>query len=139
MMAINWHPSPRELRMWALVLVPALGLIGSLFYFLEWGVFRSGQSVAFVLWAFALVAFLTAMTGTKAGWPAYWIWMGLVYAITWTISHVALALVYGLVVTPLGLLARLLGRDRLQLHGRARASYWHSLNDVTRHDPDRTF
>lgn len=138
MTTINWSPTPRELRQWAVVTGPALGVVGALFYFLEWGIFRGGEGLAKFLWGFGVFALVTGLTGTKLGWPAYGAWMGFVYAVSWTIGHVALAGVYLIVVTPLALLARLIGRDRLQLRTRARASYWHRLSDQP-HNPERQF
>ena len=139
MITINWHPSPREMRQWAGLLAVALGLVGSLFYFLEWGIFRGGEGLAKFLWAFGTVAFLTGATGSKAGLPAYWAWMGFVYAVSWVIGHVALASVYFLVVTPLAVVARLIGRDRLQIRSSARTSYWHRLEVAPSHHPERQF
>lgn len=137
-MTINWSPAPRELRQWALITGPALGIVGGLFYFVDWGIFRGGEGFAKFLWGFGAFALVTGMTGTKLGWPAYRAWMGFVYAMSWMIGHVALALVYWLVVAPLGLVARLIGRDRLQLRTRGRGSYWHAL-PVRPHDPERQF
>lgn len=140
MTKINWHPAPREMRVWAVVLAAALGLVGSLFYFVDWGIFSGGRAFAFFLWGFGAIAFLTGITGTKLGLPAYWLWMGFVWAVSWTISHLALGTTYFLVVTPLALIARLIGRDRLQLRRTATGdSYWHSLTTERRHDPARQF
>lgn len=139
MTRINWHPSPREMRVWAAVLAVALGVVGSLFHFVDWGIFSGGQGFARFLWGFGAFAFLTGITGTKLGLPAYWLWMGFVWTVSWAISHVALAATFFLVVTPLALIARLIGRDRLQLRRRSTKSYWHSLESGSRHNPERQF
>ena len=139
MIIINWSPSPREMRQWAVLLAAALGLVGSLFYFLEWGIFRGGEGLAKFLWGFGAFAFLTGVTGSKAGLPAYLLWMGFVYAVSWTIGHLALAAVYFLVVTPLAAVARVIGRDRLQIKPASRTSYWHVLDTVRKHYPERQF
>jgi len=127
------------MRHWALILGPALGLVGSLFYFVDWGIFSGGQGFAKFLWSFGVLALITGLTGTKLGMPAYWLWMGFVYVVSATITYTALSLVYFGVVTPLALLARLLGRDRLQLRTRGRASYWHALDPTSTHHPERQF
>jgi hypothetical protein len=139
MIRINWHPSAKEMRQWALVLVGALGAVGSLFYFIDWGIFAGGQGLAKFLWGFGAFAFLTGMTGTKVGLPAYWAWMGFVFVISSLIGYTALAAVFFFVVTPLAGLARLLGRDRLQLRGPKASSYWHSLKTASQHNPERPF
>jgi len=139
MTQINWHPSPREMRTWAALLTLALGVVGSLFYFVDWGIFSGGRGFANFLWSFGAFAFLTGITGTKLGLPAYWLWMGFVWTVSWIITHVALAAVFFLVVTPLSLIARLIGRDRLQLRRKSTGSYWQSLGSAQRHNSERQF
>ncbi|MFM6131785.1 MAG: hypothetical protein ACKPBV_24225 [Sphaerospermopsis kisseleviana] len=138
-MHINWHPSSREMRHWALIMAPALGFVGSLFYFVDWGIFAGGQGFAKFLWSFGALAFVTGITGTKLGMPAYWAWMGFVYVVSSIITYTALTLVYLGVVTPLALLARLLGRDRLQLRAQGKTTYWHDFEGRKSHDPERQF
>lgn len=139
MTQINWHPSPREMRVWATTLAAALGVVGSLFYFVDWGIFSGGQRFAVFLWGFGAFALLTGITGTKLGLPAYWLWMGFVWVVSWLITHIALTSVFLFVVTPLALMARLIGRDRLQLRRRATGSYWQTLDSTQRHNPERQF
>jgi hypothetical protein len=50
----------------------------------------------------------------------------------------ALAIVYGLVVTPIGVVARWCGWDPLDARAGSRASRWHGL-PAGRHDPERQF
>jgi hypothetical protein len=138
MTTINWQPSPREMRQWAALLAVALGLVGSLFYFINWGIFANGQVFAKFLWFFGSICFLTGITGTKLGLPAYWIWMSFVYVISSLIGYTALSFVYFMVVTPLALLARLIGRDRLQLRHIDTTTYWHELPGKP-HNPERQF
>lgn len=127
------------MRQWALILAPGLGFVGSLFYFLDWGIFSGGQGFAKFLWSFGALAFVTGITGTKLGLPAYRLWMGFVYIISSVITYSALTLVYFGVVTPLALFARLLGRDRLQLRSRGQSTYWHALDRARAHHPERQF
>jgi len=138
-MHINWNPTPRELRQWALIMAPALGMVGSLFYFVDWGLFAGGQGFAKFLWSFGGFALVTGITGTKLGLPAYWVWMGFVYIISSVITYSALTLVYFGVVTPLALLARMLGRDRLQLRTRRQETYWQALDPSRSHNSERQF
>jgi hypothetical protein len=93
MTTINWRPSPKEMRHWAVILAVALGAVGSLFYFVNWGIFTNGQGFAKFLWTFGAIAFATGMTGTKFGLPAYWAWMGFVYVVSSIITYIALTLV----------------------------------------------
>lgn len=127
------------MRKWAAVLAAALGVVGSLFYFVDWGIFSRGHEFARFLWSFGAFAFFTAITGTKLGLPAYWLWMGFVWTVSRVITHIALAAVFFLVVTPLAVAARLIGRDRLQIRRKTTGSYWQTLDPAQRHSPERQF
>lgn len=60
------------------------------------------------------------------------------FPLGWIVSLTLLALVYYLVVTPLGVASRLVGRDRLGLRPDAeQKSYWSSLEAAK--DPRRYF
>jgi hypothetical protein len=139
MVTINWQPSSAELRRWGITVCAALAVSGSLFQFVDWGPFRAGHALAPWLWGFGLFALATAGSGTRLGLPAYWAWMGFVFVVGSVIGTLALATVYFLVVTPLGLAARLAGRDRLALRRPpAQASLWRPL-PAAAHDPARQF
>lgn len=139
MITIEWQPTPGHLRRWAVTVACGLGVSGALFQYLDWGMFRAGHGLAPWLWGFGLFALATAGTGTRLGLPAYWAWMGLVWTVGTVIGTVALAGVFFLVVTPLGLAARLAGRDRLALRRPpAGESLWQPLSGAA-HDPARQF
>jgi hypothetical protein len=53
-------------------------------------------------------------------------WMMAAFPIGWLIGHAALALVFYGLVTPLALVERWRGRDRLRRRARGMASYWRS-------------
>lgn len=139
MTKINWNPTPGEMRRWALILAVALGLVGCLFYFVEWGIFAHKQNFAKFLWSFGVVALVTGLTGTKLGLPAYWAWMGFVFVVSSVIGYTTLALVYFLVVTPMAFAGRIIGRDRLQLRAKQAQSFWHNLSTGAPHRPERQF
>jgi hypothetical protein len=136
---INWNPSSAEMRRWAVTVALALSVVGSLFYFVDWGIFSGGRGFARFLWSFGALAFFTGITGTKIGLPAYWAWMGFVKAVSTVIGYTSLTVVYYLVVTPMALCARLIGRDRLQLSSRGCSTYWRNLDVERPHSPERQF
>jgi hypothetical protein len=139
MITIDWHPSPAHLRRWAITVACGLAISGSLFQFVPWGIFQAGHGLAPWLWGFGLVALATAGTGSRAGLLVYWSWMAVVWTIGTTLGTAALALVFFLVVTPLGLAARLSGRDRLALRRPPPgASLWRPLSAAA-HDPARQY
>jgi len=111
-------PSRSQLRQFAgLFLVVFLGLAG-------WRWF-TGRPDAWAIWlaASAVGVGLTGLAFPAAIRPLYAGWMIAAFPIGWTVSRVALAAAFFLVVTPMGLLFRLAGRDTLRLRRRP-DSYW---------------
>lgn len=106
-------------------------------------VFAAGQIVFFAVllfWLFAdSVPFQIALAGTavsavigivglyEPNWikPVYVVWMTVVFPIGWLVSHVCMALVFYLVVTPIGILKRNLSGDPMERSlDPERKSYW---------------
>ena len=136
---IDWHPNARHLRRWAVTTAIVLAAVGSLFRFVDWGVFAAARPMAPYLWGFGAFALVTAGTGTRAGLPAYWAWMAFTWAVGTALGTVALGAVFAFVVTPMAVVARLAGRDRLELRpAPGTRSMWRPL-PPDRHDPERQF
>lgn len=130
---INRDPSPRELRQFGFVWLGFLCLFAGVAYW------KTGSaSVAGGL----LVA---AIAVPIVGWlvPAFMrlVFLALSYAafpIGFVVSHVVLAIVYYLILTPVGLLVRATGRDPMQRRfDRDAESYWVARQSVD--DPGRYF
>ena len=89
MITIDWHPDRRALRKWGVTMAVAMAAAGSLFRFVDWGVFRAGQGLAPYMWGFGLAALVTAGTGSRLGRPVYLAWMGfawcIIYIILWNL------------------------------------------------------
>ena len=67
----------------------------------------------------------------------YIAWMGLAFVLGFVMAHVILTLFFFLVMTPIGLIARLAGKDFLSLKlDRAARSYWLSREQKTRKPED---
>ena len=117
---INTNPSRRQLNQFGFVWLGFLALFGVLAYFKF-----DSPSVARGLWVAAVVV-------PVLGWlvPAFMrlVFLGMSYLawpIGFVISHVVLALVYYLVLTPIGLLTRLFGYDSMKKRfDREAESYW---------------
>ena len=118
---INWKPSDKELRDFGRIAIIASILVATLLYTtkaleLEWCVLIVGVGCLF------FVCSLLSMLVTK------WLYLGLTLAtfpIGMVISFVSLALFYFLLLTPVGLIFRLIGRDGLRRKcDRSAKSYW---------------
>ena len=120
LIAINHHPSRRQLHQFGFLWLIFFGVIGSLSYF------KSGNHRAgIILWGLAVII-------PVLGWifPALMriVFLGLSYAafpIGFVVSHVILALVYYLILTPVAILMRLFGYDPMERRLDPEASsYW---------------
>lgn len=55
----------------------------------------------------------------------YRFWMGIAFTVGWLVSRVLLAVIYYLVVTPIGLIMKLLGKNPVAMHfDREAESHW---------------
>ena len=135
---INWKPGSRQLRSFGLVVLVGFSLLGTVR--LLWpGPGHPGHigASALVCFGIAAVAGGLGLTGAKAALPFYWAWMGMACVLGAIMSRVLLGLFFYALLTPLGLVMRLTGRDRLQLHRRNMDSYWHdvpAVPDVSRYE-----
>lgn len=124
---INRNPSPRQLRQFGFVWMGFLTLFG----FLAWWRFEA-PIVAWSLWVGAVVV-------PALGWivPAVMrvVFLALSYAawpIGYVVSHIVLAVVYYLVLTPIGLIARSVGYDPMERRFEADSeTYWVPREETT--------
>lgn len=138
MIVIDWNPDRRALRRWGIAMAVAMAVVGSLFRFVDWGTFRAGHGMAPFLWSFGALALVTAGTGSRIGRPVYLAWMGFAWLVGTALGTLALAVVFYGVITPLALVARVMGRDRLDVRADHRTTRWHALPQAA-HDPERQF
>jgi hypothetical protein len=121
---VNWNPVRRELKQFALLWLGFFGLMGA---YCLWG--KGSPAAATAFWVVA-AAGLLGYFQPRVLRPVYILWMALALPIGWTVSHLLLLAVYYLVVTPIGLVMRLIGYDPLNRRfDRSAKSYW------TQHDP----
>jgi hypothetical protein len=118
---INRNPSPRDLKIFGLVWLPAAILVLSWWLWSLTGSLRSAS-------IFVLAGLATSALGLLV--PSllrriYVGWMVAAYPIGWVVSHTVLALVFYLVITPIGLVLRIVGRDPLSRRlDRSARTYW---------------
>jgi hypothetical protein len=123
--------TPAELRRFGFVMAGAFAVVAGLLY---WKDSPAWPYVATLAAAFALagLAFPRALGGVERAWMALAERMSVVSTV------VLLTLAFLLVATPLGLLMRLTGRDRLRRKGRAE-SYWEPVDPGPARRPNRPF
>lgn len=130
LMKINWTPTDRQLRQFAGVGAVALPL-------LTW--MWSGHAVA-TLFAGGCGALLFAVGWVQPGvvQPLFLALSLVTFPIGMVVSELVMAVVFYLVVAPLGLLMRLVGRDPMERQLQpSQASYWQPRANPT--DPERNF
>ncbi len=120
MIDIIWKPTDRQLRQFAVAFLVAAGVVGALLWW------RIGENrVSPVLWGLGPVVALVGLLVPRA---IRWLFLALslaAFPIGMVIGFVLLALTYYLVVTPIGLVFRLIGRDPLERSiDRKAATYW---------------
>jgi len=131
---INWNPEKRELRKFGLIGLVLLGAAGLILRF----VFGAAGIWAVLPVAAGLFIFLVTLTSVKAGRALY---LGLTFAalpIGLVISFLLMAAFYFLVLTPVGLVFKLSGRDVLERRFEPDApTYWTKRRHTD--DPERYF
>ncbi len=126
---INWKPGPRELRSFGWSMLIGFGVLGLLFLLPPPGAWwRSDPTLALVLWGFGALSGGLSLGGSKAALPFYFLWMGIAWLCGNTVSRLLLVFLYYGIVTPIGVVLRLAGRDSLSLRRPSgRASYWRDI------------
>jgi hypothetical protein len=131
---INWNPEKHQLRMFGLTAVIVLGVVGFVLRFV-FGV--SGIAALFVAGA-GLCIFVVSLVSVRA---VRIIYLGLTFAalpIGFVISILLMAVFYFFILTPVGLVFKMLGRDALARKFRMDTpSYWTSHTQNS--DPERYF
>ena len=120
MIDLNLNPSKKELRVFGLCALAFLCLVG-------WMVFRRTGSlpVAGAVAGLGVVLAGLALTVPQVLRPVWVVLMVVNYPIGWVVTHVVMALIFYLVVTPVGVIMRLTGRDPMErAFDRSAKTYW---------------
>jgi hypothetical protein len=128
----NWNPDRRTARQFAVIWLA---------FFLGLGLYRAWRGGAFdagvpfgvqgawtapiVLWSLACAIGIPGIIAPRMVRPIYIGMMALTFPVGWIVSHALLAVVYFGLFTVMGLVFRLIKRDRLQMHfDRQAPTYW---------------
>jgi Saxitoxin biosynthesis operon protein SxtJ len=130
LISIKFDPSRRELRQFAAIWFPVFAFI------VGWFAWKATANLTVVA-AICSLAVLLSVLGYFAPGLMRYVFVGFnlaAYPIGWLIGHVLLGVIYYLVVTPIGLALRVMGRDPIQRSlDRSCTTYWrpHSPDDDT--------
>ena len=89
-----------------------------------WQAYRGHQGLAQGFGAGAAVLFVAAAIPPAAKFFHKW-WMTLASVLGYVNSRILLGIIYYIVMTPIGLVARIAGHDPLYRRAARRPSYWH--------------
>ena len=125
MIDINRNPSPRELRWFGAIILAFFAILGAV---LLWQL--RAIAAARVVWGIGIGLAAVFYAARPMRLPLYLAWMHAVAPLGWVISHLALAIVYFAVISPIATVTRVFRRDKLERRFDESAdSYW------TPHDP----
>ena len=120
MITIERDPSGRDLLVFGVLLALFTAGLGSLLHY-----YHGLPGAARVVWLLGSLLTAIHFLLPPLRRPIYLGWMKIVYPVGWIVSHLLLALVFYLVLTPTGILLRLFGRSSIDKKGRAGAlSFW---------------
>ena len=89
-----------------------------------WNLYRGRAAVVAVAGGAGLLLLLTGLLLPALSRRFHVLWMRLAVALGYVNSRVLLTLMYYLVMTPYGVVSRLVGRDPLNRRGAKRDTYW---------------
>lgn len=114
----NIKSGKRELRQFGITIGIVLGFLGGLLFFRQ-------KAYYFYFLAFSGIFLFFGLIAPILLKPIQKIWMSLAILIGWVVTRVILIILFYLVVTPIGLAAKLFGQTLLDLKFvRAADSYW---------------
>jgi len=131
---INWNPDKTELRKFGVIALVVLGVAACLLRF----VFGAPPIAAVIIAAAGLSIFIVSLVSAKA---ARLIYLGLTFAalpIGFVVSVILMAAFYFLILTPVGIVFKIMGRDPLNRKFEpGSTTYW--CKKQNNDDPERYF
>jgi hypothetical protein len=126
---LNLNPTTKELRQFGFIALGAFGLLGTLLYWHLIPLWRllgaATPAVAYVVWALGALSATFSMVAPRLNRPLFVGLSVVAYPFGVVMSYVIMGAFFFLIVTPLGWLFRLTGRDPLRRRFDAAAkTYW---------------
>ena len=112
-----------DLRKFGITVGTVMGLLGGLFYWRE-------KEYYFYFLIFSAVLLFLGIVVPILLRPIHKVWMTLAILLGWVMTRIILSILFYLVVTPIGLLAKLFGKSHLNLaFDKSSESYWRSKDN----------
>ena len=129
----NWYPNDQQLRQFSLASILGFALVGVVLY-RAWGLsLQTACVVAGLGLGWSVIGLIKPAVARMLYLPL----MFLTLPIGWVISNLLLRVIFYGVLTPLGLIFRLMKRDPLALMRPAETTYWQKHEQIT--DPTRYY
>lgn len=128
---INWNPSKKELTQFRWIFLIGFGLIGALFFL------KGKTVVSIALEGTAIGVWMTTWCSPLLGKGLYRVWMGFGFVMGTIVSQVVMVIIFYLVLTPIALFFKVVGRDALERRKKDSASFWRDhpkISDPTYYD-----
>ncbi len=106
---INWRPTHRGIKYFGVTMLIAFALTGIVL--LLAGRYRSAGWICGCGFALGILCYLIPPIGKLV----YFVWMAVTYVLGRIVSPIVTAIIFYLLVTPIALVNRLTGKDRLRL------------------------
>ena len=139
---VNWHPSRSDLRKFGYICLVAFGGIGTWVFFRH-SLFgfdldaEQSRTLATALWALAAGTLAASLVAPPILQPLYVLLTAISLPIGFVVSHVLMAFLFYVLLTPIGIFFRLTGRDALTRRFDSQAaSYWEPRRQA---DPEQYF
>lgn len=106
-------------------------LVGGVFLLIGVWIYYSSQSlIGIIFLSIGVLLFVFGILLPDLLLRVYKVWMGLAFALGWIVSRVLLIILFYLVITPIGFLARVFRKEFLDLKFRdGKNSYWVSRQE----------
>ena len=101
-------------------------MVGGIFLLIGFWIYYPSQNpLGIIFLVVGAFLFLSGLLVPRTLSKIYKVWMGLAFTLGWLMSRILLTILFYFVITPIGLLAKLVGKDFLDINYKLkRESYW---------------
>ena len=125
----NIPNSNRDIRSFGITMGIILFIISGLLMYYDK---ESYQLIAIIVSTFIGIGFIIPILLK----PIYFVWMIFAAILGWVMTRVILSIVFYLIMTPIGLITRIIGEDFLSLKNISSNSYWNNRDSSTELNQD---